>query len=88
MTTGRVSVIALPFIFRYWTYYTTYLSTQLIGACLLVGSLLLIWLPETLNSDMIESSSPAIVPIPQSASSMKSSKKNIAMAPSGSKSRV
>ena len=54
MTVGRLAVITMPTAVGLWTYFTGFLSTHLIGGLLLFSLLLLNFLKETLDAEMVE----------------------------------
>lgn len=54
MTVGRLAVISMPTAVRLWTYFTGFMSTYLIGGLLVLSMLLLHFLKETLDAEMVE----------------------------------
>lgn len=54
MTVGRLAVITMPTVVGLWTYFTPFLSTHLIGGFLVISMLLLHFLKETLDAEMVE----------------------------------
>lgn len=54
MTAGRSALLSMQFVINYWSYYTGFLSTGLIGMLLVASACLVQCLRENHNGEMFE----------------------------------
>ncbi len=54
MTAGRSALLSMQFVISYWSYYTGFLSTSLIGCLLFASAILVQCLNENVNGEMFE----------------------------------